>query len=224
MQLPECPGPCNRRNRLRRRACVQHVESLLEGLPLCIRARLCPEDLATLCGRVSHKPRHPSESKVQNVSTNSEDLAEEAPETETEAAPERESVPEREAPLEPKVESSLDAEASEETKFVDGQQEATTQTELTRIYSMASRLVSVRSQVEHASIVLKNFAARLARIFSIATAGCRCRLISLILYAALALLVTRVAGNANFYELFLSSQICGIVAVLGWRMSGRVPI
>lgn len=197
---------------------MQHVASLLEGLPLCIRARLCPEDLASLCGRVSHKPRHPSEPNVQSVSTNSEDLAEEAPAPESEAAPESESAPE------PKVESSLDAEAGEETNFLDGQQEATTQTELSRIYSLASRLACVRSQVENASVVLKNVAARLARFSSIATAGCRCRLISLILYAALALLVARVAGDANFFELFLSSQICGIVAVLGWRMSGRVPI
>lgn len=44
----ECPGPCNPKNKVCRRTCVQNMITILEDLPPCIRSRLRQEDLLSV--------------------------------------------------------------------------------------------------------------------------------------------------------------------------------
>ena len=47
-RILECPGPCNPKNKVCRRTCVQNMITILEDLPPCIRSRLRQEDLMSM--------------------------------------------------------------------------------------------------------------------------------------------------------------------------------
>ncbi|XP_033324230.2 uncharacterized protein LOC117219300 [Megalopta genalis] len=232
MSQPECPGPCNPRNRRDhcRRVCLQHVATLLEELPPCIRARLRPEDVSDACGTLP-KSTVPA---YRDVSTGGEPSA-------------KPSQPEHGKPIgdvgpvrvsEPIVNNSLKV-ATVQTGIPDEeldvghhrgiiaggqQQEAETQTVELGSMVIARRLDSLRSNIENVSLVLKGTASRLTGLLGLKKRVCSCRTVQAMLYSAVLLVLTAFARDTEFYQFFVSSQICGIIVVLSWKIAGSVPI
>ncbi|XP_078033836.1 uncharacterized protein LOC144468313 [Augochlora pura] len=256
MNRPECPGPCNLRNRRDhcRRACLQHVATLLEELPPCIRARLRPEDVADACGAL---PKFPS-TTYRDVSTGDEPPATKPAEQgktigdvgavkggdpskddqlktkvtggcstiQTDAACQEPTAGEQRRTSGDQQGTSTDRQGTsrDQRGTEDQQQEAETQTVELGSMVIAKRLESMRSNIGNVSVVLKHTASRLTGFLGFKKAVCSCRSIQAMMYSAVLLVLTAFARDTELYQFFLSSQICGVIVVLCWKIAGSVPI
>lgn len=215
-RLTECPGPCNPRNKVCRRTCVQSVISILEELPPCIRARLCQEDLLAVFAK---------DHAAEDAACTTEDLPVKMIEEEGSIAPR---TPKKEARTE--VGKPWRDEREEgTTQTVDEKEIQTTEAVVpnatSRFRSVSTGTRAIFQRTERASILVRNIATRGIRIFrSTRVPSCSCCLINTVVYVGLLLFLTIFARHSPTYQIFLSSQICGILAILGWRLSGTIPL
>ncbi|KAK9306076.1 hypothetical protein QLX08_003132 [Tetragonisca angustula] len=227
----DCPGPCNPRNRVCRRTCVQNVMSILDELPPCIRARICQEDLLAVLVK---------DQEIEQESVNPHPV-ESAKETQRPKKDLSTTTSSRYKPDNGKQERDKDADnpypieqmmIEEGTQTMEEKHVQTTEQivhEVTSRYRLVSAGTrSLRQRTEDASILVRSIAN--TGIRGIRTLGstrmpsCPCSLINTAVYVGLLLLLAIFARHSPTYQIFLSSQICGILAILSWKFSGRVPI
>lgn len=187
-RFTECPGPCNPRNRVCRRSCVDNIVSMLEELPPCVRTRLCQEDLFSVFVK---------DSEVRGAPTGTDEA--------------------REPADRPRKKGKPKAKGGA-TQTVEEKQVQTSPIDRSTFAGMSS----LRRRTQDASVLVRNVAARGARIFG--GSRCPCCLISTTVYIGLLLFLAIFARHSPTYQIFLSSQICGILAILSWRISGTIPL
>ncbi|XP_043510791.1 uncharacterized protein LOC122529074 [Frieseomelitta varia] len=229
----DCPGPCNPRNRVCRRTCVQNVMSILDELPPCIRARICQEDLLAVLMKdqeieqesVNPLPVEPTrETRPEPTQRPKKDLSTSSRYKPDNGKPERDKDADNPYPTEQMI--------GEGTQTMEEKHVQTTEQivhEVTSRYrSVSAGTRSLRQRTEDASILARSIAN--TGIRGIRTLGstrmpsCPCSLINTAVYVGLLLLLAIFARHSPTYQIFLSSQICGILAILSWKFSGRVPI
>lgn len=202
----ECQGPCNPRNRTCRPSCMKNMVSILQELPPCIRMRLCQEDLFSVFGK---PPRDPTVSNLQDSATTSEDL--------------------RAVPEKSREESRGEKREIKEVEPARSCEDKTSQTERRRRgrrpVSISLDASSISSYARSAFVVIKGGMVRAARALrGMGLSGCSCRIINAMIYTSVLLLLAVFAWPNQGFQLFLSSQLCGIIAILCWRISGNIPL
>lgn len=244
----ECPGPCNPRNKVCRSSCLQNILTVLEELPPCIRMRMCQEDILSVFGNLPRDAKVPgfNDPGSQDSATSSgsssgqqssvrevpfRKFGQEPPssrprdkETETEVQ-----CPEYESKATPRA--RRDNQWQEQTKEELSQtcEEQTTQTEedcaCKKLMSFTMQMANtIVTQARSLSTAIWNKFPQGPRTFSLTSPGCSCRTINSILYTSILILIAAFASQNYKYQIFLSSQICGIIAILCWRISRTVPL
>lgn len=235
----DCPGPCNPRNRVCRRTCVQNVMSILDELPPCIRARICQEDLLAVLIKdqeIEEGPANPlppestRETRPEPTQRPKKDLSATTTTTSSRYKPDN-GRPERDIDADNPY--LIEQTKGEGTQTMEEKHVQTTEQivhEVTSRYrSVSAGTRSLRQRTEdNASILVRSIAN--TGIRGIRTLGsarmpsCSCSLINTVVYVGLLLLLAIFARHSPTYQIFLSSQICGILAILSWKFSGRVPM
>lgn len=230
-QFTECPGPCNPQSRVCRRTCVENVMSILEELPPCVRSRLRQEDLFSIFANDQELEAAPVGDdqlmkSIQNVCSK------------TARKWKKESSPTITARGRSDGGRTMRDQSTDDTCLPRTKQEETTQTmeekqiqtteeiicEVTSRYrSISTRTDRLRQRIQDASILVRSIVRRGICVFP-STSSCSCRLINTTIYVVLLLSLAIFARHSTTYQIFLSSQICGILAILSWRFSGTVPL
>ncbi|KAK1132445.1 hypothetical protein K0M31_013831 [Melipona bicolor] len=214
--------------------------SILEELPPCIRARICQEDLLAVLLKdqeIEQEPANP----LGNPSV--EPTRETRPEPTQRPKKESSSMTattSRYKPDDGKPERDKDTDnlypteqmKVEATQTMEEKQVQTTEQivhEVTSRYrSVSAGTRSLRQRTEDATILVRNIANSGIRgirtIGSVRMPSCTCSFVNTAVYVGLLLLLAIFARHSPTYQIFLSSQICGILAILTWKFSGRVPL
>lgn len=234
----ECPGPCNPRNRVCRRTCVQNVMSILEELPPCIRARICQEDLLAVLMKdqeieqeLGNSPMEPTkETRSEPTQRPKKELSSTTTTTTTSRY-----KPDDGKPARDKDTDDLYPSGHMKGEGTQTMEEKQVQTTEQIVHQVTSRYRSVSAgtrgflqRTEDASMLVRSIANTGIRgirtLGSTRVPSCSCCLINTAVYIGLLLLLAIFARNSPTYQIFLSSQICGILAILSWKFSGRVPL
>lgn len=231
-QFTECPGPCNPQNRVCRRTCVENVMSILEELPPCIRSRLRQEDLFSIFANDQELEAAPVADdqlmkSIQNVCSKTARKWKEDS-SPTIAARGRSDDGRTMRDQSTDDTSCLPRTMQEETTQTQEEKQIQTTEEIicevtSRYRSISAGTDSLRQRIQDASILVRSIARRGIRVFPSAS-SCSCRLINTTIYVVLLLSLAIFARHSTTYQIFLSSQICGILAILSWRFSGTVPL
>lgn len=205
--------------------------SILEELPPCVRSRLRQEDLFSIFANDQELEAAPVGDdqlmkSIQNVCSK------------TARKWKKESSPTITARGRSDGGRTMRDQSTDETCLARTKQEETTQTmeekqiqtteeiicEVTSRYrSISAGTDSLRQRIQGASILVRSIARRGISVFPSAS-SCSCRLINTTIYVVLLLSLAIFARHSTTYQIFLSSQICGILAILSWRFSGTVPL
>ncbi|XP_026669245.1 uncharacterized protein LOC113464326 [Ceratina calcarata] len=219
-RFTDCPGPCNPRNKVCRRTCVQNVLSILEELPPCIRQRLCQEDLLSVF--------------LKDTDGEDGNLQQELDGTDTQRG--RKELPAGSQRLDDcsltpggRPTQGVGVTQTMEEKQVQTTVDESALCELSSGFStvqMGPTTVTTgfRQRTERASIVIRSIATRGAHMLEGRMPQCCCRVVNTGIYIGILFFLALFARNSPTYQIFLSSQICGILAIISWRISGVVPL
>lgn len=205
--------------------------SILEELPPCVRSRLRQEDLFSIFANDQELEAAPIGDdqlmkSIQNVCSK------------TARKWKKESSPAIAARGRSDGGRTMRDQSTDDTCLPRTKQEETTQTmeekqiqtteeiicEVTSRYrSISAGTDSLRQRIQEASILVRSIVRRGIGVFPSAS-SCSCRLINTTIYVVLLLSLAIFARHSTTYQIFLSSQICGILAILSWRFSGTVPL
>lgn len=205
--------------------------SILEELPPCVRSRLRQEDLFSIFANDQEFEAAPIGDdqlmkSIQNVCSK------------TARKWKKESSPAIAARGRSDGGRTMRDQSTDDTCLPRTKQEETTQTmeekqiqtteeiicEVTSRYrSISAGTDSLRQRIQEASILVRSIVRRGIGVFPSAS-SCSCRLINTTIYVVLLLSLAIFARHSTTYQIFLSSQICGILAILSWRFSGTVPL
>lgn len=205
--------------------------SILEELPPCVRSRLRQEDLFSIFANDQELEAAPIGDdqlmkSIQNVCSK------------TARKWKKESSPTITARGRSDGGRTMRDQSTDDTCLPRTKQEETTQTmeekqiqtteeivcEVTSRYrSISAGTDSLRQRIQDASILVRSIVRRGICVFP-STSSCSCRLINTTIYVVLLLSLAIFARHSTTYQIFLSSQICGILAILSWRFSGTVPL
>nr|XP_012149991.1 PREDICTED: uncharacterized protein LOC105663728 [Megachile rotundata] len=216
----ECPGPCNPRNRGCRRNCVQNVASILEELPPCIRMRLCEEDLFAVLAK--NEQTAPTPSSPRNVSTTVDYASSIVHPT---WLSNQTTKPGKDDAISGASRGKTDQEEKQSGEDqISMIEDKDTQTEPTDMEAAKTTIEANDTIGMRALPQAKNAIAReTCAPNSTRDSPYACRRINTTVYTAILLLLAVFAWNSPAYRIFLSSQICGILVVLSWKISGSVP-
>ena len=221
-----------------RRTCVQNVMSILEELPPCIRARICQEDLLAVLMKdqeieqeLGNSPMEPTkETRSEPTQRPKKELSSTTTTTTTSRY-----KPDDGKPARDKDTDDLYPSGHMKGEATQTMEEKQVQTTEQIVHQVTSRYRSVSAgtrgflqRTEDASMLVRSIANTGIRgirtLGSTRVPSCSCCLINTAVYIGLLLLLAIFARNSPTYQIFLSSQICGILAILSWKFSGRVPL
>lgn len=205
--------------------------SILEDLPPCVRSRLRPEDLFSIFANDQELEAAPVGDdqlmkSIQNVcSKTSRKWKKESSSTITARSRSDGGRTTRDQSTNDMCLARTKQE--ETTQTMEEKQIQTTEEiicEVTSRYrSISAGTDSLRQRIQGASILVRSIVRRGICVFPSAS-SCSCRLINTTIYVVLLLSLAIFARHSTTYQIFLSSQICGILAILSWRFSGTVPL
>lgn len=293
-RILECPGPCNPKNKVCRRTCVQNMITILEDLPPCIRSRLRQEDLLsmfakdqdydqTCAGNLGNpssqmvatcegKPCVATKRSVSERSSASTDVDERSEEVVSKLEDEgTQTIEEKRVQTEQtirQITSQFCAIASETKTFTQQTKDAAilvqttgtrgfqafqTATEATAGIELGIRgglLEGITEGMEEAGEaggggggIMEGITGRGGALIGGITGGrgataggeeaaaagggggrasCSCSFARAIIYSGLLVTLAIFAKQRPMCEIILSMQICGLIAILSWKLFGTV--
>lgn len=281
-RILECPGPCNPKNKVCRRTCVQNMITILEDLPPCIRSRLRQEDLMSMFAKdqdfdqsCAGNPSNPSSQTmaacegrpcvVSERSSASTDVDERSAEMMASGVEEEgtQTIEEKRVQTEQtirQITSQFGAIASETKTFAQQTKDAAilvqttgtrgfqafqTATETTAGIELGTRgglLEGITEEGGEGGIMegitgrggalmggrgaaTTGEAAAATTTAAPAAAGrtsCSCSFARAIIYSGVLVTLAIFAKQRPMCEIILSMQICGLIAILSWKLFGTV--
>lgn len=288
-RLLECPGPCNPKNKVCRRTCIQNMITILEDLPPCIRSRLRQEDLLSMfakdqdfdqtcagnpgnpssqMGTCEGKPCIMAKRSVSERSSASTDVDERSVEMASRAEDEgTQTIEEKRVQTEQtirQITSQFCAIASETKTFSQQTKDAAilvqttgtrgfqafqTATEATAGIELGIRgglLEGITEGMEEGGEgggggIMEGITGRGGALMGGITGGrgatgggeeargggggrasCSCSFARAIIYSGLLVTLAIFAKQRPMCEIILSMQICGLIAILSWKLFGTV--
>lgn len=279
-RILECPGPCNPKNKVCRRTCVQNMITILEDLPPCIRSRLRQEDLMSMFAKdqdfdqsCAGNPSNPSSQTmaacegrpcvVSERSSASTDVDERSAEMMASGVEEEgtQTIEEKRVQTEQtirQITSQFGAIASETKTFAQQTKDAAilvqttgtrgfqafqTATETTAGIELGTRgglLEGITEEGGEGGIMegitgrggalmggrgaatTGEAAAATAAPAAAGRTSCSCSFARAIIYSGVLVTLAIFAKQRPMCEIILSMQICGLIAILSWKLFGTV--